>query len=141
MGVVWALVIAGAIGIGVVVLAGGDDDEPSAGTRASDTVSPSADGRTIDDFYGQKAHLERLRRRRVRHPRGPDQPTRLRATARSRLAVERTQATGKRIGSLVVNPGGPGAGGTYLAEQADSYFAPEPARGVRHRGLRPPRHG
>ncbi|KAA1428497.1 alpha/beta hydrolase [Nocardioides antri] len=34
-------------------------------------------------------------------------------------------ATGDRIGSLVVNPGGPGAPGTSVAEDADSYFADE----------------
>lgn len=39
-----------------------------------------------------------------------------------KIAVERAAATGDRIGSLVVNPGGPGAPGTDMATQAESYF-------------------
>lgn len=40
------------------------------------------------------------------------------------LRVEKAAATsGKPIGSLVVNPGGPGAPGGYLASDAASYFA------------------
>lgn len=31
----------------------------------------------------------------------------------------------KRIGSMLVNPGGPGFGGTYLAESSESYFGGE----------------
>lgn len=124
VGVVWALVVAGAIGIGVVVLTGGDDDEPGPDAKVTDTGSPTADGRTIDDFYGQKISWTEC---------GSDECGTLDVpisyqdpgAGSIKLAVERTKATGKRVGSLVVNPGGPGAGGTYLAEQADSYFAPE----------------
>jgi pimeloyl-ACP methyl ester carboxylesterase len=43
------------------------------------------------------------------------------------LNLERTLAgdPDARVGSLVVNPGGPGAPGTTMAEQASSYFRPE----------------
>jgi pimeloyl-ACP methyl ester carboxylesterase len=42
-----------------------------------------------------------------------------------RLHVEKAPATsGKPIGALVVNPGGPGAPGDYLASDAKHYFAP-----------------
>lgn len=43
------------------------------------------------------------------------------------LALERVVASGpgERVGSLVVNPGGPGAPGTVMAEQAGGYFRPE----------------
>lgn len=123
VGVVWALVIAGAIGIGVVVLTGGDDDpEPGPDTRVTDTASPTADGRTLEDFYAQEISWTDC---------GSDECGTLDVpisyqdpgAGSIELAVERAKATGQRVGSLVVNPGGPGAGGTYLAEQADSYFA------------------
>ena len=35
------------------------------------------------------------------------------------IAISRTQATGEKIGSILMNPGGPGSSGLYLAEQAD----------------------
>jgi pimeloyl-ACP methyl ester carboxylesterase len=43
------------------------------------------------------------------------------------LALERAPARdeGQRIGSLVVNPGGPGAPGTDMATNADGYFRPQ----------------
>lgn len=42
------------------------------------------------------------------------------------LNVERRPADSKsrRIGSLLVNPGGPGVGGSYLAEQAENVYSP-----------------
>ncbi|MCW2815451.1 MAG: caeA 1, partial [Nocardioides sp.] len=44
-----------------------------------------------------------------------------------RLKVERVPAgdPGSRVGSLVVNPGGPGAPGTTMAESATGYFRPQ----------------
>lgn len=124
VGVIWALVVAGAIGVGVVVLAGGDDDEPGRDTQAGDPASPTADGRTIEEFYAQKISWTACGADEcgtVEVPISYQEP----GNGSIKLAVERAKATGKRVGSLVVNPGGPGAGGTYLAEQADSYFAPE----------------
>jgi pimeloyl-ACP methyl ester carboxylesterase len=43
------------------------------------------------------------------------------------LAIERVPAgdQGNRVGSVVVNPGGPGAPGTTMAENASGYFRPE----------------
>lgn len=125
VGVIWALVIAGALGIGVVLLAGNDDgDEPDADPTTSAPVSPTADGRTIEDYYAQKLSWKECGDNEcasLQVPISYQDP----GAGGIELALERTKATGKRVGSLVVNPGGPGAGGTYLAEQADSYFAPE----------------
>jgi pimeloyl-ACP methyl ester carboxylesterase len=44
------------------------------------------------------------------------------ATGTFRLAVVRTKATGKRLGSLLINPGGPGVGGAGWVEQAAGTF-------------------
>lgn len=41
------------------------------------------------------------------------------------LALARHRARGDRIGSLVVNPGGPGVPGLYLAKEADAEFPKE----------------
>ncbi|KRC57365.1 MULTISPECIES: alpha/beta hydrolase [unclassified Nocardioides] len=121
--VIWALVIAGGLGIGVVLLTDGDDepdDAPDKGADASQDVEPGRS--TLDDYYGQELTWSAC---------GDDECASLDvpvsyqdlSLGTIKLAVERAGATGKRVGSLVVNPGGPGAGGTYLAEQADSYFA------------------
>lgn len=40
-----------------------------------------------------------------------------------RLRRHPAQVKAERIGSLLVNPGGPGFGGQFLAEDADSYFS------------------
>ena len=45
-----------------------------------------------------------------------------------------------RVGSLVVNPGGPGAPGTQTAKDADAYFGGPLLEPLRHRRLRPARH-
>lgn len=41
------------------------------------------------------------------------------------VAVLRTPATGKRIGTLFVNPGGPGGSSTEMAQFADEFLSPE----------------
>jgi pimeloyl-ACP methyl ester carboxylesterase len=45
-----------------------------------------------------------------------------------RLALTRAKAKGTRIGSIVVNPGGPGAAGTDFAEYAQSSLSDQVAR-------------
>ncbi|HYJ75931.1 MAG TPA: hypothetical protein VEV65_10055, partial [Kineosporiaceae bacterium] len=44
------------------------------------------------------------------------------ATGTFQLAVARTKATGKRLGSLLINPGGPGVGGAGWVKQAAGTF-------------------
>ena len=56
------------------------------------------------------------------------------------LALLRVPATGARVGSMVVNPGGPGAPGTSYASGAAG-LPRGTAPGLRHRGLRPARDG
>lgn len=125
--VIWALVVAGAVGIGVVVLTrdDGDDggDRPDDDTSTTDAGTQAPDDRTLEDFYDQEIDWQSC---------GADECGTLDVpidyqdpgAGSIKLAVERRKAGGDRIGSLVVNPGGPGAGGTYLAEQAEGYFAP-----------------
>lgn len=122
--VIWALVVAGAIGIGVVVLTRDDgDDTPDRDPSASDPATKAPDDRTLEDFYDQDISWQGCGSDEcgtIDVPIDYQDP----GAGSIELAVERRKASGDRIGSLVVNPGGPGAGGTYLAEQADGYFAP-----------------
>lgn len=125
--VIWALVVAGAIGIGVIVLTGddGDDDKDGRADRdpsATDGASREPDNRALEDFYDQEISWTACGEDEcgtIDVPIDYQDP----GAGSIQLAVERRKASGDRIGSLVVNPGGPGAGGTYLAEQADGYFA------------------
>lgn len=123
--VIWALVVAGVIGIGVIVLTGdnGDDDKADRDASATDGASREPDSRTVEDFYDQEISWTACGEDEcgtIDVPIDYQDP----GAGSIQLAVERRKASGDRIGSLVVNPGGPGAGGTYLAEQADGYFAP-----------------
>ncbi|AIY19650.2 alpha/beta fold hydrolase [Pimelobacter simplex] len=125
--VVWALVLAGGVGIGVVLLTRGDDDSGKPGADGStppSTKTQGPDGRTIEDFYQQKLSWSAC---------GSNECTTLEVPidyqkpgdGSIELALERTKATGTRIGSLVINPGGPGAPGTSTVRDAQYYFAPE----------------
>ena len=58
-----------------------------------------------------------------------------------KLAVLKVPASGSRIGSLVVNPGGPGASGRSYAAAGGAVLRRPTARALRHRRLRPARHG
>ena len=57
-----------------------------------------------------------------------------------RLAVLRVPASGSRIGSLVVNPGGPGAAGTSYAAGGSTWFGDPLLEHFDIVGLRPARH-
>ena len=121
--VIWALVVAGGIGIGAVLFLGNDDDdEPSEdpSSKPSQDVDPGE--RSLDSYYEQELSWETCEANECTTLEVPISYEDL-TLGTIKLAVERRKASGDRIGSLVVNPGGPGAGGTYLAEQADGYFA------------------
>ncbi len=133
---IWVLVVAG--GIAVFVFA--QDDEPDRDDNTTPSRSPETDptssstGSTppgevpagLESFYTQQidwaACGSELECGRLEVPvdyAEPDGETIM-------LNLKRALATGNdRIGSLVVNPGGPGAPGSNVAEDADFYFAPE----------------
>ncbi|WP_205014153.1 alpha/beta hydrolase [Nocardioides albidus] len=122
----WVLVIAGAAAAGIVLLR---DDSDSDGAKGGDRAAEPAptegpDGRSLEDFYGQRITWTRCDQNEcgtLEVPVDYQNP----GDGSIKLAVERTRATGDRIGSLVVNPGGPGAPGTDTAKDADFYFAQE----------------
>jgi pimeloyl-ACP methyl ester carboxylesterase len=124
--VIWALVIAGGVGLGVVLLTRGDSgfDSSSSDSAKQPTSPKGPDGRTLDDFYNQKLSWTKC---------GSDDCAKLEVPidyqkpgdGSIELALERAGATGKRIGSLVVNPGGPGAPGTTTVRDANLYFGSE----------------
>jgi pimeloyl-ACP methyl ester carboxylesterase len=127
--VIWALVIAGAVT--VVVLARGDDEPETEERRSEPSTSPSAETSApaeeapdgLEEFYGQQIDWR---------PCGSNECGRLEVPVdyaepdgeTISLNLQKAPATGDRIGSLVVNPGGPGAPGTSVPENADFYFAP-----------------
>ncbi len=140
--VVWALVLAGGITVGIV-LATQDDDTSDAGDGDTDDSDDSNDGdddgdegddgddtptagevpEGLERFYSQTIAWE---------PCGANECGTLEVPVDYAdpegetfdLALEMAPATGDRIGSMVVNPGGPGAPGTSTAEDADYYFRP-----------------
>ncbi len=121
--VVFALVAAGASGIGFLLLSR-DSDSGTLGGGASKSAEPTVSGpdnRTLDDFYGQKIVWTKCGSDdcgTIDVPIDYQKP----GEGSIRLALERANATGKRIGSLVINPGGPGAPGTDTAKEASLYF-------------------
>ncbi|WP_246159448.1 alpha/beta hydrolase [Nocardioides antri] len=132
--VIWVLVITAGVTVGIVLLSGDDDSDndadrdPTPSQTESSPSSPPTTGGSVPDglesFYGQQIAWESC---------GPNQCGVLEvpldyadpAGETIEVALEMAPATGDRIGSLVVNPGGPGAPGTSVAEDADSYFADE----------------
>ena len=124
---VWALVLAGGVGIAVVALTRGDDAPKPGADDTSSSPSAStqgADGRTIDDFYRQKLTWSDCGANECAELEVPidyQKP----GDGSIKIAVERAKATGTRVGSLVVNPGGPGAPGTSTVRDAQYYFAGE----------------
>ncbi|MCR1785014.1 alpha/beta hydrolase [Nocardioides carbamazepini] len=123
---VWALVLAGAVGVGVVLLNGDDSDgDRGGGDGARDALTTKGpDGRTLEDFYDQEIVWSRCDQNEcgtLEVPVDYQNP----GDGSLKLALERTTATGDRVGSLVVNPGGPGAPGTATVTDAELYFADE----------------
>jgi pimeloyl-ACP methyl ester carboxylesterase len=110
-------------GVALVATRGSGDDAgptpvaPSGGAPA--TQPPAA---TLARFYSQRLAWSGCGDGNVcarltvpldyRHPAGRT----------IRLSVLKVPASGSRIGSLVVNPGGPGAGGTSYAAGGSAYF-------------------
>lgn len=120
---IWALVLAAAVGVGVVLLTGDDGDDNDAANKGDDPSSeqPST-GKTIEDFYDQKISWKSCGSNEcgtLEVPISYESPE----DGSILLALEKAKATGDRIGSLVVNPGGPGAPGTSTVEDANLYFA------------------
>ncbi|GAA4815612.1 alpha/beta hydrolase [Nocardioides caeni] len=127
VGVIWALVLVAAMGVGTVLLLdrdgdGGDDDKD---TSADATPTPAAsEMQELDDFYDQEIAWTGCGDNEcgvLLVPIDYQDP----GAGSIELAVERVAATGDRIGSLVVNPGGPGAPGTNTARDASYYFGDE----------------
>jgi pimeloyl-ACP methyl ester carboxylesterase len=123
--VVWSLVVAATIGIGVLVLAGDDDPEPRAEPTPEPTSEPTEEATDLSRFYDQEISWESC---------GDNECGTLEVPVdyadpggeTIELALERRAADdADPVGSLVVNPGGPGAPGTDMATNADSYFKPE----------------
>ena len=134
--VIWALVLATGIAVGVVLVTGDDDEDDPSSTSSTSPTAPSASAPTssptaagpvppgLEVFYGQQLAWEPCGSNQcsvLEVPLDYDDPT----AETVAIALEMAPATGDRIGSLVVNPGGPGAAGTSTAEDADYYFAPE----------------
>jgi pimeloyl-ACP methyl ester carboxylesterase len=135
--VIWALVIATGITVGVILVTGDDDDDSSSAepspspTESESAPDPSASAPTdvgpvppgLETFYSQEIAWGSC---------GSNQCATLEVPLdyaepdgeTIAIALEMAPAQGDRIGSMVVNPGGPGAPGTSTAEDADFYFAP-----------------
>jgi pimeloyl-ACP methyl ester carboxylesterase len=90
----------------------------SAPTGRSDPATSPALAR----FYGQRVSWSSCGRgfecAKVTAPIDWNRP----ATGTFRLSVVRTKATGKRLGSLLINPGGPGVGGAEWIKRAAVSF-------------------
>lgn len=117
---IWALVVAGGVGVGVLLLTGDDGDDAPA-TKADDKASPSASGKSLEDFYDQDIAWEACGSNEcgtIEVPISYQEP----GEGTILLSLEKAKATGESIGSLVVNPGGPGAPGTSTVEDAEFYF-------------------
>jgi pimeloyl-ACP methyl ester carboxylesterase len=134
--VIWALVIATGAVVAIVLVTGDDDDADNGANDETTSASQSQSGPSseppldgpvptgLEAFYLQELVWE---------PCGSNQCSVLEvpldyadpSSQTIAIALEMAPATGNRIGSMVVNPGGPGAPGTSTAEDADFYFAPD----------------
>ncbi len=105
----------------------GDDPALSASPLPSATDSPEATPSGLDAFYGQKISWrdcrDGARCGTLTVPLDYDHPE----GTTIKLSVLKVPATSddQRIGSLVVNPGGPGGSGVNYAANAEAYFGSE----------------
>ena len=112
--VIWALVVTGAVAIGVIVLTGDDGDDGNdgradRGPSATDDASREPDNRALEDFYDQEIAWQAC---------GEDECGTLEVPVdyadpsgdTLTLSIARVPAgdEDQRIGPLFVNPGGPG---------------------------------
>lgn len=124
----WVVVIALALsGAGVAALSvfGGGDDDP--GSAPAEPVTPAPGSELAPDpalqrFYGQQPAWESCRKSfhcaTVTVPLDYREP----GGETIEIALLKVPATGERRGSMVVNPGGPGAPGTDYAAAARQVF-------------------
>ena len=121
---VWALVIAGAIGVGILLVTGDDGDEDDTDTaRKADRTASEKVG-DLDEIYDQEIDWKSCGQNDCGTLTVPINYQDL-SQGTIEIALERANAKGDKIGSLVVNPGGPGAPGTDVAKDAEFYFADE----------------
>lgn len=129
--VIWSLVLVGGIGVAVTaIVRAGDEEEPTGPVTRELPELPSPSGPPekapagLEEFYAQEIAWESCGANEcgtLEVPISYQEPD----GGTIELALERTVASGDRIGSLVVNPGGPGAPGTTVPESAEFYFAPD----------------
>jgi pimeloyl-ACP methyl ester carboxylesterase len=100
---------------------------PTQPSGSSTTTTTSGDGSAPTSEFSPAPLVwsdcaRRLQCARLQVPLDYDDPSK----GTISLNIERRPAgtPSQRIGSLLVNPGGPGVGGTILAEQADAAFSP-----------------
>lgn len=129
---IWALVVGAAVTVGVVLLS--DDDDPANDGTSQPTEDETSDepseptGRSLDEFYEQEIEWTSCGSYEcgtLEVPVDYAEP----GGATIELNLSRVPATGdNRVGSLVVNPGGPGGAGSDMVESqgaVDFYFEPE----------------
>ena len=115
LALVGALVLAGCIGVGVLLVSTAEDGQmKAAGTPARSSQVPSVSTDDVPDdlleFYTQELDWTSCGDNECAEltvPINYQDP----GAGSTTVAVERAAATGKRVGSLVVNPGGPGGSG------------------------------
>jgi pimeloyl-ACP methyl ester carboxylesterase len=103
----------------------------SSGTSSSDTTPDTrsplstlyapAKGGTLDWKSCSGDSLDRLQCARLSVPFDYDNPSK--GSFSLKLVKHPANIRTKRVGSMLVNPGGPGFGGTDLPENAESYFS------------------
>jgi pimeloyl-ACP methyl ester carboxylesterase len=95
---------------------------PSASTAGAATASASiAWGECAADGYGGEPYPDGAECGTLDVPVDYAKPD----GAKAQLALIRFKATGDKIGSLVVNPGGPGGSGVQYAADDEGYLTPE----------------